>query len=281
MVKKVVFIFYLFTFFLFAQEKSINFSLQPSIGLTYTNTSENNGDSENLEWLLNLQSNFNYKSENFHFDSDLFINFGQIVKAGSYPEKTQDAFILNLMPSIILSDVPRLRLFLQSKAETQLKRGYIDDQETQFLDPLFLTHTIFVGEKKYLFETTEDQEFRLTYGLGYSFQQIIKKSFVLSDETKPSSDAEFINGPSAVFNLNFSKQLNENVSIGVSLNSLFLMKKDFFKSTSNSRFSSLLLCSMEFSFLSIQYTNRLVYDKELSDRRQFDQSIILGFKFTL
>lgn len=276
-----MFIYCFFTFILFAQEKSIYFGLQPSIGLTYTNTSDNNGDSENLEWLLNLQANLNYKSDNFHFDSDLFINFGQIVKAGFYPEKTQDAFILNLMPSIKLSDTPSIRLFLQSKAETQLKRGYIDDQATQFLDPLFLTHTIFIGEKKYLIETTEDQEFKLTYGVGYSFQQIFKKHYVLSSENMPSGDAEFINGPSAVFNINFSKQLSEDVSIGVSLNSLVLMKKDFFKSTSNSRFSSLLLGSINFKFISIQYTNRLVYDNELSDRRQLEQSLVLGLKFSL
>lgn len=281
MYKKLIVLLCLFSTCVSAQDESMSFGLQPSIGLTYTNTSKTTDDSENLEWLFNLQSNLNYKSENFHFDSDLFINFGQIVKAGSYPEKTQDAFILNLMPSIILSDVPRLRLFLQSKAETQLKRGYIDEQETHFLDPLFLTHTLFVGEKKYLLETTEDQEFRLTYGLGYSFQQIIKKHFVLSSENMSSSDAEFINGPSAVFNFNFSKQLNEDFSIGASLNSLFLMKKEFFKSSSNSRFSSLLVCSFDFKFISIQYTNRLVYDKELSDRRQLEQSLVFGFKIDL
>ncbi|MBM4172511.1 MAG: DUF3078 domain-containing protein [Ignavibacteria bacterium] len=281
MFMKILFFYCIFSITIFAQEKGVSVSLKPSIGLTYTHSSKSQNDRENLEWLLNLESSLNYASENFHFDSDLFISFGQIVKDGSIPEKTQDVFILNLMPSIKLIDTPSLRLFLQSKAETQLKRGYIDDQETQFLDPLFLTHTIFAGEKKYLIETNEDQELKLTYGIGYSFQQIIKKHYVLSSENIPKSDAEFINGPSAVFNLNFSKQLSEDVSIGVPLNSLFLMKKDFFKSISNSRFSSLLLCSLEFRFLSIQYTNRLVYDKELSNRRQLDQSIVLGLKFTL
>ena len=185
------------------------------------------------------------------------------------------------MPSIKLIETPSLRLFLQTKAETQLKEGQLNDQETHFLDPLFLTHTVFVGEKSYLLETNDDQEFELTYGIGYSFQQIIKKNFVLSNESMPSSDVEFINGPTSIFILYFSNQLSEDVTISASLNSLFLFKKNFFKDKSNSRFSSLLVFSLDFKFISILYTNRLVYDRELSERRQLEQSLVLGVKFDL
>ncbi|MCH7973751.1 MAG: DUF3078 domain-containing protein [Bacteroidetes bacterium] len=281
MIKKIIILFFIFSFETIAQEKSISLGFHPSIGITYTSTSNSDDDSENLEWLLNLQSNFNYKSDNFNFDSDLFISFGQIVKTGVHPVKTQDIFILNIMPSIKLIETPSLRLFLQTKAETQLKEGQLNDQETHFLDPLFLTHTVFVGEKSYLLETNDDQEFELTYGIGYSFQQIIKKNFVLSNESMPSSDVEFINGPTSIFILYFSNQLSEDVTISASLNSLFLFKKNFFKDKSNSRFSSLLVFSLDFKFISILYTNRLVYDRELSERRQLEQSLVLGVKFDL
>lgn len=281
MLKKIVIIICLITSSVFAQEQNIFFGLHPSIGLSYTSTSKSEDESENLEWLLNLQANFNYIGYNFQFDSDLFINFGQIVRKGLYPEKTQDNFILNLIPSFKLIESPSVRLFWQTKAETQLKEGFLGDQEAGFCDPLFLTHTLFVGNKNYLITQTEEQTFQIVYGIGYSFQQIIKKHFQLSDETQPSSNAEYINGPTAVFNLTFTKKINNLVDASFSLNSLLLAKKDFLKSTSNSRFSSLLLVSLNIGLFSIQYTNRLVYDKEISNKRGLDQSLILGLKFNL
>jgi len=185
------------------------------------------------------------------------------------------------MPSIRLMESPTIRLFWQTKAETQLKEGYVGDQEAGFLDPLFLTHTLFVGNKNHLITQTEDQSLVIVYGIGYSFQQIIKKNYQLTSETHPSSDAEYIDGPTAVFNLTFSKQFNELIDVSISLNSLLLAKKDFLKSTSNSRFSSLLLANLNIGWLSIQYTNRLLYDEEISKRRDLDQSLVFGLKVDL
>ena len=52
------------------------------------------------------------------------------------------------MPSIRLLKKPGIRLFWQTKVETQIKDGVLDNQKTGFLDPGFLTHTLFVGNKK-------------------------------------------------------------------------------------------------------------------------------------
>jgi hypothetical protein len=174
---------------------------------------------------------------------------------------------------------PSVRLFWQAKAETQLRKGYLNDQETNFADPMFITNTLFLGEKSKLIEQTETQQFNVTYGIGYSFQNIIKKHFQLTSETTPSNNAEFADGPTAVFNMNFSKSISENVGFNFSFNSLFLAKKDFFKSTSNSRFSSLLLGSLNIGLICFEYSNRIVYDKELGNKRQLEQSLVVGFKF--
>jgi hypothetical protein len=266
----------------FAQDQnSIHWGLHPSIGFTYTNQSQSSSNAENLEWLLNLQTNLNYVGESFQFDSDLFIQYGQLVAARTHPQKTQDSFIMNLMPSIRLIETPAIRLFWQTKIETQLAKGSSGDQQTDFFDPGFLTHTLFVGNKNHLITQTEDQNFTIVYGIGYSYQQIIKNNFQLESETHPSSNAEYIDGPTAVFNLMFSKKFNELVSTSISLNSLFLAKKDFLKSTSNSRFSSLLLANLNLGFISIQYTNRLLYDEEISNKRQLEQSLVFGMKLDL
>jgi hypothetical protein len=262
-------------------QKSLTYGIHPSIGLTYTNLSQSSNEAENLEWLLSLQANFNYAAENFNFDSDLFIQFGQIVAARQHPQKTQDNLILNLMPSVRLTETPSIRLFWQTKAETQMKEGFIGDQKAQFLDPLFLTHTLFVGDKNHLITQTEDQNFVIVYGIGYSFQQIIKRHFQLTSENQPSSNAEYIAGPTGVFNSTFSKRFSDLVSTSISLNSLLLAKKEFLKSTSNSRFSSLLTASLNLGVITLQYSNTLVYDKELSKKRQLNQSLVLGIKIDL
>jgi hypothetical protein len=274
-------LFCFFTTCIFAQEKKFSFGMRPNLGLTFTSISERNNETESLEWLLNIQSNLNYLGKNFHFDSDLFLNYGQLIQKGSQTIKTQDALIFNLVPSIKLFEKPKLRLFLQTKAETQLTKGHLDNQETHFFDPGFLTHTLFVGEKNNLIKTTDTQEFKVTYGIGYSFMQIYKKHFVLTSEIVPSSDPEYISGTSAVFNFNFSKQLKDNFNLNLSLNSLFLMKKGFLKSTGNSRFSSLLLGSIGYKFISLQYTNRLVFDKAISFKRQLNQSLVIGIMLNI
>lgn len=262
-----------------AQENNLfTYGIHPSLGLTYTNQSQTDNDLENLEWLLNIIANANYTGEKFQFDSDLFIQFGQIVKAGSHPQKTQDNFVLNLMPSVGIYESPNIRLFWQTKAETQLKKGMLGDQEAQFGDPLFLTHTLFVGNKNHLITQTEEQNLTLVYGIGYSFQQIIKKYYQLEDENKPSSNTEYIDGPTGVFNFTFFKKFTEMTRTSISFNSLLLAKKDFLKSSSNSRFSSCLIFGLDIGVVSIQYTNRIIYDKELSKKRQLDQSLVLGLK---
>lgn len=266
---------------LIAQDKGISFSLEPSLGITLHSKSTATIEKKNLEWLMNIQSALNYHGKNFNFDSDLNLTFGQIVQSGQTPEKTQDEFILNLMPSVKLFKHSGIRLFLQTKAETQLAKGWADDQETNFADPLFLTHTLFIGNKKHSVKIKEKNNFNLSYGVGYSLQQIVKKNFIPVSEYQQSGEEVFINGPTAVFNCKFKRSLSENTSVSFLFNSLFLMKKGFLKNTDNSRFSSLLNASFSYKFLSVQYNGRLVYDKEISYKRQLTQTLVFGVKFDL
>lgn len=67
----------------------------------------------------------------------------------------------------------------------------------------------------------------------------------------------------------------------ISLNSLLLAKKEFLKGAKNSKFSSLLTSSLGIRLFSLGYVNRMVYDNEISVKRQLDESLVLGFKFDL
>lgn len=261
-----------------SQETNYDGSVRTTFGATFTSFNSNEGEDSYLELLFNILANFNYEGSNFNFDSDFFIQYGQIVRRNSLPQKTQDNFIINLMPSIKIMEAPSIRLFLQSKAETQLRKGYLDDQETHFADPMFLTNTIFIGEKSKLIEQTETQQLNVTYGMGYSFQNIIKNKLQLTSEIQPSSSAEFIDGPTAILNFNLLKSISDDIEFNTSFSSLLLAKRSFLESVKNSRFSSLLIASLKIWLINIEYTNRIVYDNELSKKRTLEQSLIFGFK---
>ncbi|MDP3453350.1 MAG: hypothetical protein Q8R90_10390 [Bacteroidales bacterium] len=263
------------------QERFFEFNLQPGLGVTLHSVSNANENRKHMEWLLSVESGLNYRTKNFHFDSDVNLIFGQIAKSGVKPETTQDELIVNIMPSIRIFKRSDVRLFLQSKAETRLAKGWADDQETNFLDPMFLTHTLFVGDKKFSVKLKEKNKFNLAYGLGYSFVQIITKNFIPSSEDLQTGDGEFIHGPTAVFNFKFNRSINEDVSMSLMFNNLYLMKSGFFKDTGKSRFSSMLNASLDYKIFTIQYNCRLLFDREISFKRQLNQSLVFGVKLTL
>jgi hypothetical protein len=258
-----------------------SFNMELNLGITMTARSTRNIDKENLEWLLGTHLYFSYLGESFQFDMDLFLQYGQLVAKRILPEKTQDNIILNLMPSIKLISSPTIRLFLQTKAESQVSKGFIDDQETKFADPMFLTHTLFLGNKNQIITLLEDLRFKAVYGLGYSFQQIIKKNFQLISEIQSSSEVEYLDGPSAVFNILFTKSFGESVSSSISISTLLMARKDFFNEVKNSRFSSLLVASLSIDLFTIKYTNRLIYDSDISSKRQLVQSLVLSLQLNL
>lgn len=256
------------------------FNVDFNLGITFSDRSTHNVDKENLEWLLGTHLFFSYLGESFQLDTDLFFQYGQLVAKGMLPEKTQDYIILNFMPSIKLMSSPTVRLFLQTKAESQVAKGYIDDQETKFADPMFLTHTLFLGNKNQIITLSEELNFKVVYGLGYSFQQIIKNNFQLISEVQNNSNVDFLDGPSAVFNVLFTKAFGETINTSISLNTILMAKKNFFKDTENSRFSSLLVANLNIDLFSIKYTNRLIYDSEISTKRQLDQSIVFSLQLS-
>lgn len=258
-----------------------SFNMELNLGMTFSDRSSHNSDRENLEWLLGTNLLFGYTSENFQFDLDLFLQYGQLVAKNTLPVKTQDNLIINLMPSIKFIASPAIRLFIQTKAETQIAKGFIDDQETNFADPMFLTHTLFLGNKNQIITLLQDLNFKVVYGIGYSFQQIIRKNFQLISEIQSNSDIEYLDGPSAVFNLLFKKSFGKSVSSSISINTLLMARKEFFNEIKNSRFSSLIVASLSIDLFTIKYTNRMIYDSDISTKRQLDQSLVLSLQLNL
>jgi hypothetical protein len=270
----------------------VTFSASPSLGFTYQGTSKDGDESQDMQWLGQLQAKLGYEGSFFQFNSSLFLQFGQQVSADSHPKNTQDNLQFSLVPSITLSSNYGLRLFLDVTGETQMGNERIDSAQANFLDPLFLYETLFLGHKTHLASEDGNFDLVLVYGAGYAYQQTYTKHFVLAqnrkfviDENNPLSNVQdqfTVNqGYSGIFELDITKNLGNNFSFKESFKTVLLTKLGFFDNVKNSRVGSLLITGLAYKFLSIDYTLHLVYDNNISPRRELDQTMVFGFKLDI
>lgn len=271
---------------------SVHFSASPSIGFTFQSSSKDGEENEDLLWLGQLQAKLGVEGEPFQFNSSLFLQFGESVSRANPPKKTQDNFLLSLVPSMTLSKKLGLRLFFEVTGETEMGDGMIDSAKTRFLDPLFLYETLFLGHKTHTASDDGSTEFELVFGVGYAYQQTVTKQFAFEQNRKfivgdnnPLQNVQdqftVEKGYSGIIQLDFTKRIGDNFSFKTSVKTVILTKEDFIQSAKNSRVGTLLLTGLQYKFLSIDYTMHLLYDKNLSSRRQLDQTMVFGLKFDI
>jgi len=270
----------------------ITFSASPSVGFTYQGTSKDGDESEDMQWLGQLQAKLGYEGAFFQFNSNLFLQFGQQVAAKSHPRNTQDNLQFSLVPSIPVSENLGLRLFLDVTGETQISKETIDSAQANFLDPLFLYETLFLGHKTHITSDDGNFELLLIYGAGYAYQQTYTKHFILAqnrkfviDDNNPLSNVQdqfTVNqGYSGIFQLDITKNLGSDFAFKETFKTVVLTKNGFTNNVKNSRVGSLLVSGLSYKFLSIDYTLHLVYDNNISPRRELDQTMVFGFKLDI
>ncbi len=274
------------------QDHTITFSLSPSIGFTFQSVSKDGEESQNLQWLAQVQSRFSYEGTHYQFNSTLFAQYGAIVTSDAAPVKTQDNLQLSLVPSVTLSENLGLRLFFEVTGETQIGEGYVDSIHTSFLDPFFLYETLFLGHKTHVVSDDGSSEFEFVIGAGYAYQQTVTSNFVLAenrkfvvDQDNPLSHVQdqftVEQGYSGILEMAFSKKINDDFSFRSSMRTVALTKAGFTDDIKNCRVGSLVLAGLQYKFLSIDYTMHVLYDRNLSPRRQLDQTMVFGFKFDI
>lgn len=270
------------------------FSLTPQLGITYSTTDDAPGEeTTNLQWLAKLSARYSYEGEPTQFLASLFAQFGQFVAENSFPEKTADNMILTVVPSLTLSHQLGLRLFLEVTGETQFAKGVVDDTiESKFLDPLFLYETVFVGHKTSVQSDDGAKELQFTLGVGYAFQQTITKDFILQsnrqyvidgDNPLQSVQDEFTleNGYSGILDLYYKDNISDDLVFKTSWKTVVLTKAGFFDDFAKCRVSSLLQAGISYSVFSFDYTNRVAYDNEISNRRQMSQTLVFGLRIEI
>lgn len=270
------------------------FNASVSLGLTFTsNDNSDDANTVNLNWLGKTDMRFAAEGRSLHFLSTLFAQFGQYVTEHNAPRKTQDDLILSLVPSLTLSDALGLRVFLEVTGETDIAQGIVDDTvATTFLDPLFLYETLFLGHKTALESSDGALNFELTFGIGYALQQTVTNNFILAsnreyviDGNNPLQSVQdqftLENGYSFIFDMFYKHRLSENMNARLSMKTVALTKKDFFDDTKKARVGGLLQSGITYRIFNLDYTMRLVYDNEISSRRQIEQTLVFGLQLEI
>jgi len=259
-------------------EKKVQFHLRPSLGLTFGDSNASGTRITNLQWLGTLNSDFDYIGKKFDLSSTLFMQYGESKVKGQDAQKLQDAFILSITPSIPLINVPKIRLFLETTAETNLGKGTIGDNPTSFLDPVFLYQTLFLGQKHYSYQKEDNTTWELTYGLGYAFQQTLNKKFEVVNDMA-GNNSNFESGFSGIIEMNVNSKISESLSFVLNAKVVALSRENFFKNFESSRRSVLVRSGLFYKKVGMEYNYHRVHDLNLSETDLVDQSIMLTVTF--
>jgi hypothetical protein len=266
-------------------------SINSMLGLTFQNISKSDDETLTVQWLASVNARMTWDNTTSGLSSSLFAQYGQLHTVEAVPLKTQDNLIMSVTPSTTLIKAASIRAFLEVTGETQMAPGMVDTVPSDFLDPLFLYETVFLGQ--YIQSNADDGsgEFKLIYGLGYSMQQTVTNRFILASNrnyvigpdnplSAVQSQVTVESGLSAVVDMSARAQLAENLNLNVSIKAVALGKADSYKNWETWRCSGLALANISYGIITIDYTMRLLYDATYSIRRQLEQSLVLGLRFS-
>lgn len=258
-------------------EKKVQFHIRPSLGLTFGDSNASGTRVTNLQWLGTVNSDFDYIGKKFDLSWTLFMQYGESKVKGQDAQKMQDAFILSVTPSIPVIKVPKIRLFLETTAETTLGKGTIDDKPTSFLDPLFLYQTLFLGQKHYSYQKEDNTTWEVTYGLGYAFQQTLNKKFETVDIA--GTNAGFESGFSGIIEVNVNSKISESLNFVLNAKAVALSRENLFDNFDASRRSVLIRSGLFFKKVGVEYNYHQVHDPNLYENNLVDQSIMFTLTF--
>lgn len=270
-----------------SSKSKTTFFMNRKIGFTYQNISKSGLEDRSLQWLATINAKITYENLPFSLGSSLFINYGQMHREGKLPDKTQDNFIASVTPAFLIDSVSSLRAFLETTFETTLRPGKIGTQTTTFLDPGFLYQSLFLGQKQTLKNEPTKMKFEIIYGLGYAYQLTIRNKFVLNDPLtskpdfeNPTKKVSFESGVSGIIETNYTRELAKELTFNMSLKTTLFARDSFWKKIETVRVSTITGASIKYKFLSLDYSNRILYDYNLSKMRDLNESLVLSLNWS-
>ncbi|MCE1198667.1 MAG: hypothetical protein LWW85_06830 [Marinilabiliales bacterium] len=255
-------------------EKRVIFHFKPKLGLTYSGNKENGSWVNNLQWMVTLNSDLNYRRPGFDLGSSLFVQYGESRVTGQSTQKLKDVVILSITPSIPILKSPSIRLFLETTGETAMTDGTLQNKPTGLLKPLFLYQSLFLGQKHYSNQDNEKTTWGLTYGVGYALQQTLNNPY---DIIHTKNDFE--SGFSGIADFTLNSQLSKSVSLSFSAKLVALSKENPLRDFDNYRRSLLLQAGLFYKKIGFELNYHAVHDLNLSPENMVDRSLMLTIRF--
>lgn len=264
-------------------------NLSLSLDVSVANDSKEGSEILSAEWRSALSAKVFMDGEPDQFAGRIDATYGQHVSELE-PQKTQDDLIVSFTPSRTIVPAIGLRLFLEVTGETQFTEGHVDTTVTNFLDPLFLYQSLFVGKR--LSSVSDDgmTQFNLTAGVGYALQQTMANSFILQQNRNVvvtannplnQSGVTIESGYSAIVDINYMKMTQSGLMFTLGAKTVALSKDDLKGELTKSRVTSLFSLVLQYKIVNINYQGHLVYDPNVSLRRELSQFLGFGLKLDI
>ncbi|MFC1528059.1 DUF3078 domain-containing protein [Candidatus Neomarinimicrobiota bacterium] len=222
---------------------------------------------------LDLGGKYIYIQEKYVWTNTGKIAFGNSKIGEAETKKTIDELRIESLLTYFIGFVADPYFAL--KGETQLAPGYIYGEESNtqvsaFLDPGYFTQS--VGFK--YFPTDE-----LSLRLGAAVKETITKDFPApyadDPETKEIETTNIELGIESV--IAFSKKLSENTQLNSTID-LFNNLKGLY--TTDVRWDTDLITQIT-KYINVKFNVKLFYDRDISIKRQLNQSLLLGISYML
>jgi len=165
--------------------------------------------------------------------------------------------------------------YLSIKGETQLAPGYVygEDSNTQvsgFLDPGYFTQSA-----GFIYNPMDELSVRFGAAIKVTIAKDYPSPYTDDPETEEIETTKIEPGVESV--IAFSKKINENTLV----NSTIDIFNDFAGfSTTDVRLDTDITTQIT-KYINVKFSVKLFYDKDISTKRQLNQSLLLGVSYIL
>ncbi len=240
--------------------------------LNFTKNSYDNwavqGGENSWSWQLDLLANVKHVQKKYQWEVSGKFSFGRTKVVGTESQKTEDEIRLESIFSF--KAIFFLKGYISLLIQSQLAPGY--DYETEpitrisnFLDPVYITQSMgFDYQPGKIFKTRA----------GFALKETFTRNHPVPYADNPETDR--IERVKVEVGLNSTTDVNIEISEIISFTSRFELFSNFRGFDSIDIYWDNLFLAKIAKFVVVSFNLKLIYDKDVSPRRQLKQTLAVG-----
>ncbi len=262
---------------LFAQEREEYGWSRSVVGnLNLTQTQFDNwvqGGENTISWQLSINGALEQKQENYRWENSGKISYGQSKMGDNEYRKSVDELSLESIFIYLLNWY--VDPYVALNGETQMASGYVYSdgskiEVSRFLDPVYFTESMGLG-------CTPIEEFKTR--LGFAVKQTYTSDYPIpyadDPETEEIEKTKIELGAESVTNLKV--EFHKNILLTSKLE-LFSNMEAF--DEIDVKWDNLFIAKIS-EYINVNLNVKLLYDKDISKKRQIEQALALGITYNL